>query len=68
MVAVFGTYGLTSGQGNFFVRYKYVVQNSPSDEVEVEVMSTEVDETTKIYPVMFDGDMIEVPAGTDFTI
>lgn len=31
-------------------------------------MSSEVDEQTKIYPVMFDGDMVEVPAGTDFTV
>ena len=44
MVAGFGVYGLTSGQASFFVRYKYVVQNTPSDEYEVEVMSTEVDE------------------------
>jgi len=31
-------------------------------------MSSEVDETTKIYQVMFEGEMVEVPAGTDFTI
>jgi hypothetical protein len=31
-------------------------------------MSSEVDEQTKVYPVMFEGDMIEVPAGTDFTV
>jgi hypothetical protein len=44
MVAGFGIYGLTSGQSNFFVRYKYVLLNTPSDEYEVEVQSTEVDE------------------------
>jgi len=32
------------------------------------VTHNEIDETTKIYTVMFDGDMIEVPAGTDLTI
>jgi hypothetical protein len=68
MVAGFGVYGLTSGQQNFFVRYKYVVQNTPSDEIELEVMSTEIDETTKVFPVMLEGDMVEVPAGTDFVI
>lgn len=50
------------------MRYKYVVQNTPSDEIEVEIMSAEIDETTKEYAIMIDGDMIEVPAGTDFTI
>lgn len=31
-------------------------------------MSTEIDEQTKIFPVMFEGDMLEVPAGTDIVI
>lgn len=31
-------------------------------------MSTEIDDASKIYPVMFEGDMVEVPAGTDFAI
>lgn len=44
------------------------MQNTPSDEFEVEVMSTEIDETSKIFPVMFEGDMVEVPAGTDLVI
>ena len=68
MVAGFGIYGLTSGQNNFFCRYKYVLQTTPSEEVEVEVTQNEIDETTKIYTVMFEGELIEVPAGTDFTI
>ena len=34
----------------------------------MEVSSNEVDETTKIFTVMFDGEMLEVPAGTDITI
>lgn len=68
MVAGFGIYGLTSGQGNCFVRYKYVVMNTPSEEVELEINAAEVDETTKIMPIMFDGDMIEVGAGVDFTV
>jgi hypothetical protein len=34
MVAGFGVYGITSGQSSFFVRYKYVVMNTPSDEIE----------------------------------
>jgi hypothetical protein len=34
MVAGFGVYGLTSGQNNFFVKYKYVLQNTPSEEFE----------------------------------
>jgi hypothetical protein len=42
--------------------------NTPSDEIEVEVMCAEIDEQSKIYPIMFEGDMIEVPAGTDFTV
>lgn len=44
MVAGFGAYGLTSGQSNLFVRYKYIVQNSPSDEYVVEISNNEVDE------------------------
>ena len=44
MVAGFGVYGLISGPASYFVRYKYIVMNSPSDEIEVEVMSSEVDE------------------------
>eukprot|EP00347_Sterkiella_histriomuscorum_P014554 403360432 len=68
MVAGFGTYGLTSGQQNFFVRYKYLLQNVASEENVVEVMSSEIDDQTKIYPIMFEGDMLEVPAGTDLTI
>jgi hypothetical protein len=31
-------------------------------------MSTEIDDTSKIYPVMFEGDMVEVPAGTDLVV
>jgi PHR domain len=34
----------------------------------VEVSANEVDETTKIHTVMFEGEMLEVPAGTDLTI
>ena len=34
----------------------------------MEVTANEVDETSKIHTIMFEGDMIEVPAGTDFTI
>jgi hypothetical protein len=30
--------------------------------------SSEVDETSKIATIFFPGDMVEVPAGTDFTI
>ena len=45
-----------------------MVQNTASDEVEQEIMSSDVDETLKIYPLMFEGDMVEVPAGTDFTV
>lgn len=68
MVAGFGVYGLTSGQNNFFVRYKYILQNTPSEEIEVEVTANEIDEATKIYTVMFEGEMLEVAAGTDITI
>lgn len=60
MVCGFGVYGLTSGQTNFFCRYKYVLLNAPSDEFEKEVQSSEVDEQTKICPIMFEGDMVEV--------
>ena len=45
-----------------------MVANTPSDELEAEITNNEVDEQTKIYTIMFDGEMIEVPAGTDFTI
>jgi hypothetical protein len=68
MVAGFGIYGLTSGQTNFFCRYKYIVGTTPSDEFETEITSNEVDEQTKIYTIMFDGEMVEVPGGTDITI
>lgn len=68
MVAGFGIYGLISGPTTFSVRYKYIVGNSPGEEIEVEVMASEVDEQTKIYPLMFEGEMLEVQAGTDFTI
>jgi hypothetical protein len=68
LVAGFGTYGASSGQNSFLVRYKYVVQGTPSEEYEVEVMNTEIDEATKSYAVMFEGEMVEVPAGTDFII
>ena len=68
MVAGFGVYGLASGQSNFFCRYKYIVQNTPSDEFNIEITSKEVDEVKKLYTIMLDGEMIEVPAGTDFTI
>lgn len=68
MVAGFGAYGLTSGQGNCMLRYKYVVGNTASDEVEIEIVSTDVDEQSKILPVMFEGDLIEVAAGVDFTV
>lgn len=68
MVAGFGVYGLTSGQNNFFCKYKYVVGTTPSEELETEITSNEIDETTKIYTVMFDGEMVEVPAGTDFSV
>ena len=37
MVAGFGVYGLTSGQNSFFCKYKYVNNNNPSDEMEVEI-------------------------------
>ena len=68
MLAGFGVYGLTSGQANFFCRYKIVVGSNPTDEFEAEITSNEVDEQSKIYTVMLDGEMIEVPAGTDLTI
>ena len=68
MVAGFGAYGITSGQTSFFVKYKYVVMNTPSEEIEVEIKSADVDEQTKIAPIYFEGDLIEVPAGTDFVI
>ena len=68
MVSGFGVYGITSGQGNFYLKYKYVYMNSPSEEVQVEMMTQEMDEQTKVYQVLFEGDMIEVGAGTDFTI
>ena len=31
-------------------------------------MNSEVDETSKTVPVMLEGDLIEVPAGTDFVV
>jgi hypothetical protein len=68
MVAGFGAYGLTQGQGSCYLRYKYVVMNTASDEIEIEVMNAEMDEQTKIIPVMIDGDMVEVGAGVDFTV
>lgn len=60
MVAGFGCYGLLSGQSTYFLRYKYVLNNTPSDEIEVEIKNTEVDEQTKYVPIMFEGDLLEV--------
>ena len=68
MVAGFGVYGLTTGQQNFFCKYKYTLGTTPSDEIDTEITANEVNEQTKIGMVMFDGEMIEVPASTDFTI
>ena len=45
-----------------------MVNNTPSEEFEVELKSSDVDETTKIASIYFDEDLIEVPAGTDFVI
>ena len=42
--------------------------NTPSEEFEVEIKANEVDETTKIANIFFEGDLIEVPAGSDFVI
>ena len=67
-MAGFGVFGLTSGQNIFFCRYRYVVGSNPSEEFETEITSNEVDETTKIYTIMFDGEMVEVPAGTDISV
>ena len=36
--------------------------------MEAEITQNEVDEATKIHTIMFDGEMLEVPAGTDFTV
>lgn len=60
MVSGFGTYGITSGQSTFFCRYKYIVANTSSEEVEVEVRSSDVDETTKVAPIYFEDDLVEV--------
>ena len=68
MVHGFGIYGLTSAYTNFFVKYKYVVMNTASDEVELEVNNDDVDQQTRVYHIAFENDLIEVPAGTDFTI
>ncbi len=68
MVAGFGVYGVTSGQQSFFCKYKYVVSNNPSEEFEKEITANEVDEQSKIHTILFDGEMVEVPAGTDFTV
>lgn len=43
MVYGFGIYGLTSAYTNFFVKYKYVVMNTASDEIELEVNNDDVD-------------------------
>ena len=42
--------------------------NTASEEIELEIVSTEVDEQTKILPIMLEGDMVEVGAGVDFTV
>ena len=68
MVAGFGAYGVTSGQSTFFCKYKYVVMNTLSEEFELELKSSDVDDTSKIIPIYFEGDLIEVPAGSDFVI
>ena len=50
------------------MRYKYVVMNTPSEEVELEMVNTDMDEQTKVVPVMFEGELVEVGAGVDFTV
>ncbi len=67
MVAGFGAYGVTSHHSKYTCRYKYLLGNTPSDEIEVEIINQDVDDKLKTYPVMFD-EMIEVPAGTGFTV
>jgi PHR domain len=42
--------------------------NTASEEFELEINNTDVDEQTKIMPITFEGDMIEVGAGVDFTV
>lgn len=50
------------------MKYKYVVMNTASDEMEIEVNNADVDEQTKVYEISFDNELIEVPAGADFTV
>ena len=42
--------------------------NTASDEVELEMTQNDCDEASKIISVMFSGDLVEVPAGTDFSV
>ena len=68
MVAGFGIYGIVSGQSQFVCKYKYLINSEPSDEMEQEVMTAEIDPQTRIYPLMFDDDLVEIPAETTFTV
>lgn len=68
LVAGFGVYGPTTGQASFCVKYRYSVGNDMCADIDIEALSSEVDEKTKIYPLMFEANLVEVPAGTDFTV
>lgn len=67
MVIGFGVYGLTGMVGSYYLKYKYVIMNTASPELELEIQAHEIDESKKIYMVQLEGDMIEVPPGTDIT-
>ena len=68
LVAGFGVYKCSNVQSNFFVKYKYTVSGEISKEYDVEVVNVDIDDVSRIYPLMFDGNLVDVPAGTDLTI
>ena len=68
MIAGFGVYGLTTGEQNFACRYKLIVGSDSGEEVEVPVLSSDVDQKTRMWRLIFEGEMVELQPGITFTI
>ncbi len=68
MLAGIGIYGVISGQTSFNLRFKFIVGTEITDVSSQEIITAEVDKDTHIYPVILKDVLVEVPAGTSFTV
>jgi len=69
MVAGFGVYGLSAvGYATFTVQYKYSIMGQLTNEIETECLQADMDEKTKICPIMFQDGLVEVKAGSEFIV